>query len=75
MLLATALNEHFLFNQLQESDLLACVDKMVKRQFSVGEDIITQVSLAHRYHKLNSYMSHHVMQRIRFCAFGCCLDA
>ena len=42
-LLATALNEHFLFNQLQESHLLMCIDRMVTRQYSVGEDIITQV--------------------------------
>jgi signal-transduction protein with cAMP-binding, CBS, and nucleotidyltransferase domain len=41
-LLATALNDHFLFNQLQEVDLLTCVDRMVCREYAVGSEIITQ---------------------------------
>ncbi|KAG5180035.1 putative cGMP-dependent protein kinase [Tribonema minus] len=41
-LLFAALREHFLFSQLAESDLRACVERMVRHDYAAGEEIIRQ---------------------------------
>eukprot|EP00612_Vaucheria_litorea_P003235 CAMPEP_0171466868 /NCGR_PEP_ID=MMETSP0945-20130129/9570_1 /TAXON_ID=109269 /ORGANISM="Vaucheria litorea, Strain CCMP2940" /LENGTH=151 /DNA_ID=CAMNT_0011995153 /DNA_START=29 /DNA_END=481 /DNA_ORIENTATION=+ len=41
-LLLTALREHFLFAQLDERELRECLDRMDRREYKVGENLITQ---------------------------------